>query len=170
MAEIKAITLPSGDSYDIVDAGARESIANLQSIGRFLALWDCTTGMPLSNPIDHPYTYHTGDYFRVNKVAVTGGTNYMPNGSSYQGVASTTPYVGDIAVADIFFYDGTTWSLQINHSSTSSGGVTDVQVNGASVVSNNVAYIDILRSEDYLTQAEINAIIGSETIWNGEIE
>ena len=29
MAEIKAITLPSGDSYDIVDQGARDLIANL---------------------------------------------------------------------------------------------------------------------------------------------
>ena len=31
MAEIKAITLPSGDSYDIVDQGARDLIANLPS-------------------------------------------------------------------------------------------------------------------------------------------
>lgn len=111
---------------------------NMQNIGRFLSLWDCTTGLPETNPSGYPYEYHTGDYFRVNKVATAGGVNYMPNGSSYEGEASTTTYTGDVAVKDIWFYDGANWSLQINHAA---GLVQDVKINNASVVSNGTAVL-----------------------------
>lgn len=112
-----------------------DRINNLQSIGRFLALWDCTTGLPETNPSGYPYEYHTGDYFRVSQV---GATNYKPDGASYEGTASTTVTTEDVQVGDIWFYDGTSWNLQVNHIG---GVVQDVKVDGVSVVSGGVANI-----------------------------
>lgn len=43
--------------------------------GRFLALWDTTTGKPTTDPETLPYTYHTGDYYIVS---VVGAVNYIP--------------------------------------------------------------------------------------------
>ena len=80
--------------------------------GRFLSLWDCATGLPLSNPASSPYEYATGDYFIVSNV---GATNYKPNGSSYTtGVASTTVETVDVKVDDTYYFDGTNWRLQQN--------------------------------------------------------
>lgn len=53
-----------------------QEIMNLKNIGRFLALWDCTTGLPTTNPVEMPYSYKTGDYYRVSKVASTGEVTY----------------------------------------------------------------------------------------------
>ena len=129
-----------------------DRINNLQSIGRFLALWNCATGLPLTNPSGYPYQYHTGDYFRISNV---GTTNYMPEGSTYMGVASTTEYSGEVVVGDIWFFDGTTWKLQVNHETQA--GVMDVKVNGTSVVSENVANIDLT---DYATKEYVDDIVG----------
>ncbi len=116
-----------------------DRINNLQSRGRFLALWDCTTGLPLSNPSGYPYEYHTGDYFRISNVASEEGEkNYMPEGTSYEGEASTTEYSGEVASGDCWFYDGASWYLEVNHIG---GMVQDVQVDGVSVVSGGVANI-----------------------------
>lgn len=130
-----------------------DRINNLQSIGRFLALWNCATGLPLTNPSGYPYQYHTGDYFRISNV---GTTNYMPEGSTYMGVASTTEYSGEVVVGDIWFFDGTTWKLQVNHETQA--GVMDVKVNGTSVVSENVANIDLT---DYATKEYVDDIVGN---------
>ena len=120
-----------------------DRINNLQSIGRFLALWNCATGLPLTNPSGYPYQYHTGDYFRISNVDTT---NYMPEGDTYMGVASTTEYSGEVVVGDIWFFDGTTWKLQVNHETQA--GVMDVKVNGTSVVSESVANIDLTGKQD----------------------
>ena len=53
-------------------------ISNLKNIGRFLAIWDCSTGLPTSNPIELPYTYKTGDYYRVGSLAADF-TGYLGN-------------------------------------------------------------------------------------------
>jgi hypothetical protein len=92
-----------------------ERIQNLASIGKYLAMWDCTTGLPTTDPITMPYTYTTGDYYVISK---TGATNYMPNGSSYTGTASTTQYTGTLNVGDFFYYDGTVWTLLVNTGKT----------------------------------------------------
>lgn len=128
-----------------------DRINNLQSIGRFLALWDCTTGLPLTDPIGGvPYSYHTGDYYRINKV---GTTNYMPFGSTYEGQdhPSRTTYGGEVAVTDIWFYDGAHWSLQVNHSGGGGGGggtIVDVLVHDQSVVSAGIAYVPVASASE----------------------
>lgn len=86
------------------------------SRGRFLALWNCATGLSESNPPYSPYEYKTGDYFIVSVISsATPAVNYKPDGSSYTtGVASTTVETNEVSVNDTYFYDGTTWKLQSN--------------------------------------------------------
>lgn len=93
----------------------QDQVDNLKARGRFLALWNCATGLAQSNPPQSPYTYKAGDYFIVGTVATGSGTNYRPSGSSYTtGVASTVVETQDVAVNDVYYYDGSTWALQIN--------------------------------------------------------
>lgn len=115
-----------------------DRINNISTRGRFLSLWDCTTGLPLTNPSGYPYEYHTGDFFIVNK---TRATNYIPNGSSYTGVASTTVYTGEIKVNDTIFYDGDEWMVFDTPAGSGSGNVQDVYVNNTSVLSGGIAYV-----------------------------
>ena len=168
-------------------------INNLKNIGRFLALWDCTTGQPLTQPESLPYTYHTGDYYRISVVASDGGTNYRPYGTSYTGAASTLEETGVVNIGSVYYFDGTTWLSQ----STSGGesGVQDVQINGTSIVDANVANItkaklgldnvenkssETIRSEitvdniPYLPASKItsgtfaDARIASASVWNAK--
>lgn len=44
----------------------QDQITNLQARGRFLSLWDCSTGLATTEPTVNPYTYKTGDYFIVS--------------------------------------------------------------------------------------------------------
>ena len=95
----------------------QDEINNLKARGRFLALWNCATGLAESNPQTNPYVYQTGDYFIVGIVDST--TNYKPNGSSYTiGVASTTVETSEVAVDDVYYYDGINWKLQQNTQKT----------------------------------------------------
>ena len=93
-----------------------DSVSTLMGLGKFLSLWDATTGQPISFPLDTPYTYTTWDYFLVETVSsATPPVNYKPNGSSYSGTASSTTESEELAVWDIYIYDGTNWLLQLNH-------------------------------------------------------
>lgn len=97
----------------------QDQIDNLNARGRFLALWNCATGLAQSNPPESPYTYKTGDYFIVGTVASGSGTNYRPNGATYTtGVASTTVETAEVSVDDVYYYDGTNWRLQTNTQKT----------------------------------------------------
>ena len=79
----------------------------------FLSSWDCTTGLPWSDPATDPYTYTAWDYYIVSTIASGGGTNYKPHWASYtHGVASTAVETGAVAVNDWYIYDGATWILQ----------------------------------------------------------
>lgn len=108
---------------------------NVASIGRFLAIWDATTGLPTSEPQEIPYTYHTGDYYRVGNV---GTTNYAPSGSEYDGTASTEAFTEALASGDIFYYDSIRWNLQ---KGGAEGLVQDVQIDGVSILNSGVANI-----------------------------
>lgn len=97
----------SWDRIDVQPGGSR---------GRFLAIWNCTTGLAESNPPTSPYQYATGDYFIVGAV---GATNYKPSGSSYViGTASTVVETAEVKVDDTYYFDGTNWKLQSNTSKT----------------------------------------------------
>lgn len=110
------------DAKDIADTASdkvddlEDEIDSLKGIGRFLSIWNCTTGLAETNPPESPYTYRTGDYFLVGTVSsATPAVNYKPDGSSYTtGVASTTVETDTVKVNDIYVYDGTNWKLQIN--------------------------------------------------------
>lgn len=86
-------------------------VSAMKSIGRYLSVWDCTTGLPQTDPTTMPYTYQTGDYYRIGVVADEDGTNYKPSGTTYTGAASTDVESGDPALGDIYIYDGTGWTL-----------------------------------------------------------
>lgn len=94
----------------------QDQIDDVSGRGRFLALWNCATGLAATNPPQSPYTYKAGDYFVVGTVSSADpAVNYKPDGSSYTtGVASTTVETNEISVNDTYFYDGTVWKLQSN--------------------------------------------------------
>ena len=93
----------------------QDQIDNLKARGRFLALWDCSTGLAETHPTVSPYEYKAGDYFIIGTVAQAGGTNYKPSGSSYtDNVPSTAVETEDVNVDDVYYYDGNVWHLQIN--------------------------------------------------------
>lgn len=96
-----------------------QKIQDLQGIGRFLSLWDASTGMPISFPLSTPYNYQTWDYFLVETVSTASTpVNYKPTGTQYTGTASTTVETDELEVWDLYIYDGTVWLLQINHGKT----------------------------------------------------
>ena len=110
--EDKPISTATQDALD----GLQDQIDDLSGRGRFLALWNCATGLAESNPPESPYLYQAGDYFVVGTVSSADPTvNYKPDGSSYTtGVASTTVETNEVSVNDTYFYDGTVWKLQSN--------------------------------------------------------
>ena len=88
--------------------------AILPPLNRFLSLWDCSTGMPISFPTSTlPFEYESWDHFLVETVDST--TNYRPSWTEYDGTASQTVETADVQPWDVYIYDGTTWLLQINH-------------------------------------------------------
>lgn len=98
--------------------------------GRFLALWNCATGLAESNPPTSPYLYGTGDYYIVGTV---GTTNYKPSGTQYViGTASTTVETEDVAVNDTYYYDGTNWNLQKNTGTTYTAG-TGISISNGTI-------------------------------------
>lgn len=45
----------------------KRRIEQLEGLGRFLSLWDCKTGLPLTEPEDIPYEYKSGDFYIVDE-------------------------------------------------------------------------------------------------------
>ena len=107
---------PSADYNPATKKYVDDAVEDLVWLWKFLSLWDATTWQPISFPLSTPYTYTTWDYFLVETVsAATPPVNYKPNGSSYDGTASSTTESEELAVWDIYIYDWTTWLLQLNH-------------------------------------------------------
>lgn len=96
-----------------------DRLNNVESRGRFLSVWDCTTGLPETDPVGletgDVYEYQRGDYYIVGTVASGSGTNYKPNGTSYTvGTASTTIETETVKQNDTYIFDGAHWILQQN--------------------------------------------------------
>ena len=114
----------------------QDQVDNLKARGRFLALWNCATGLAESDPPSGTYTYQSGDYFIIGVIAQAGGTNYKPNGSTYTtGVASTTVETQPVDVDDVYYYDGNVWRLQVNTQKT----VSFVNIAGSPYDNTNLA-------------------------------
>ena len=102
----------SANQWKVLD----DKISTLAGLGKFLSLWDSTTGQPISFPYSTPYAYTTWDYFIIETVSsATPPVNYKPNGSSYTGSASSVTESDEVEVWDVYVYDGTIWLLQSNH-------------------------------------------------------
>jgi len=119
-------------------------VNNLKNIGRFLAIWDASTGAPTSEPTTSPYTYKVGDYYRVgvagtknpasNLTYVTGGVNWQ-TGDALE--------IGDVVYCSNVTASATTW---VRQASSGGGAVQDVQVGGVSVLSSGIANVPIATS------------------------
>ena len=90
----------------------KDALDNISWLGKFLSLWDSSTGQPISFPLATPYAYTTWDWFMVETVWTT---NYKPNGSSYTWAASTTVESWTVKQWDVYIYDGAAWLLQVNN-------------------------------------------------------
>lgn len=85
-----------------------DKIDNVSRIWHFLALWDASTWLPVTDPETSPYEYHAGDFYIISVVAAEGGTNYKPSGTEYiSWQASTDVETDAIDINDFYFYDGT---------------------------------------------------------------
>jgi hypothetical protein len=102
------------------DANLQSQINDLKSRGRYLSLWNASTGLAESNPPTSPYVYQPGDYFIVGEVAdEEGETNKRPTGLQYEtDVPSTVVETEELAVDDTYYFDGSTWHLQKNTQKT----------------------------------------------------
>lgn len=131
----------------------QDSINNLKSIGRFLAIWNASTGRPTSEPTVSPYVYKTGDYYRIGTVG-----NKIPTGSQYviDGTNWTTT-TDTLAVGDVYYYDGTSW---VRQASSGGGTVQDVQVEGTSVLTGGVANVQLSDFGINATASELNYMDG----------
>ena len=140
----------------------KDQIDNLSGRGRFLALWNCATGLAETNPPESPYTYHSGDYFIVGTVATGSGTNYRPTGSSYTtGVASTVVETAEVSAEDVYYFDGTNWHLQINSQKTVSFG----SIAGSPYDNTNLASA----LNDKLESTDLKTINGNSIVGSGDI-
>ena len=88
----------------------QDQISNIKARGRYLSVWNCTTGLAETSPTVDPYEYKPGDYFIVGVVGT--GTKYKPSGSTYSAnTPSTAVETGDVKVNDTYYYDGESWTL-----------------------------------------------------------
>lgn len=177
----------SADTLALVNADInplQQQINHLQTIGRFLSFWDATTGLAQTNPPESPYTYHTGDYFRVGVVASGGGTNYKPTGSSYTtGVASTVVEINPLTVGQVYYYDGTNWALAAGGSIAIDGMTivfnSDNEIQAVAVVDQNTGIVktwtgtaaeyEAIATKDPDTEYIITDDIGDSATIIGEI-
>ena len=76
---------------------------------RYLAMWDCATGLPLGDRAS--VEYRPGDMYLVGVVS-DDGVNYRPAPSNYVvGVASAEAETNKVYAADAYWYDGSGWRL-----------------------------------------------------------
>ena len=93
----------------------QDQINQLTWLNKFLSTWDCTTGLPVTDPSATPFTYTSGNYYLVATVAWEWGTNYKPHWNTFTPwVASTAVETNEVNVNDMYIFDWTQWILQVN--------------------------------------------------------
>ena len=143
MANIKQITLPSGNTYDLVDAGARDLIAQLQANGKYLGV--TTTALTegsTTNPITiagKSVTAKAGDWVILSgnkKEFIFNGTSWQEFGDmsnlgslAYEDSASGT--VTDYVTGASSSFKGTAATLKL----TPAGSIALTNSNKTATVS-----------------------------------
>lgn len=107
-----------------------QKIADLKAVGRFLSVWDSTTGLPMSNPpgtAPYDYIYQTGDYYIIGK---TGTNNYKPSGTKYTGATSSVVESKAVYANDFYRYAGNgDWQLISSSQRTITFAMIEGEVN-----------------------------------------
>lgn len=92
----------------------QDQINTMTGLNRFLSTWDCTTGLPMTNPSATPFTYTTWNYYLVGRVA-DWWTNYKPHWNTFTPwVASEAVETETVNINDMYIFDWSQWILQIN--------------------------------------------------------
>ena len=144
---------------DIQDTEGRlqSQIDTLSSIGQFLAIWDCDTG--IARYLNEGFEYQTGNYFIIGTIAEgEGAINYMPDGNMYPGKVETTEE--DVKVSDMWFYDGAHWIYLANHERAIAVDA-DLDISSSNPVENKTvtSSLNALDSKLDVTVSEINTAI-----------
>lgn len=144
---------------DIQDAEGRlqTQIDTLSSIGQFLAIWDCDTG--IARYLNEGFEYQTGNYFIIGTIAEgEGAVNYMPDGNMYPGKVATTEE--DVKVSDMWFYDGEHWIYLANHERAIAVDA-DLDISSSNPVENKTvtSSLNSLDSKLDVSVSEINTAI-----------
>lgn len=93
----------------------QDQINQLTGLNKFLSTWDCTTGLPVTDPSATPFTYTSGNYYLVATVAWEWGTNYKPHWNTFTPwVASSAIETNEVNVNDMYIFDWSQWILQVN--------------------------------------------------------
>lgn len=139
-----------------------DKIDNISRIWHFLALWDASTWLPVTDPETSPYEYHAGDFYTISIIAAEGGTNYKPSWTEYiSWQASTAVETDDVEVNDFYFYDGQVW----RHMKNSWAG--DVVVDGSlSTTSRNPVENRVITNALSWKQNTLTAWANIQINWN----
>ena len=102
---------------DTIVALLQNQIDVLSGLGKFLSLWDCVNGEPMSFPLETPYEYSTWDYYLIGNVSsATPPVNYRPAWDEWIDNDPSTKETESATVErwDTYIYDWTVWLLQKN--------------------------------------------------------
>lgn len=108
MADISKITLPSGNTYEIKDAVARQMISGGVS---FIVVWDGTSTPVVANiPAGVKVTYNSTEYIGTLTAETSGDDPHAQAGAFYLVKSSTSPTSDVLDVYDEYVPVGTTGS------------------------------------------------------------
>lgn len=194
LSQALATKLTASDIYNVLNSTAidkalsanmgkelNDRLNNVESRGRFLSVWDCTTGLPETDPVGletgDVYEYQRGDYYIVGGV---GTTNYRPAGTSYVvGTASTVVETETVKENDTYIFDGSVWILQQN----TDRDVTFATVAGSPYDNSNLASALNSKQDEITQNAKLSADLVDDTSttnkfvsatditnWNGKVD
>lgn len=150
-----------------IGADGRTISATMPAMSRFLSLWDCATGEPISFPGSIPFEYRTWDHYLVENVSTaTPAVNYRPSWNAYDWTPSTAVETSTPEIWDVYFYDGTVWLLQKN---------SDKSVSFANIVwqpSDNAALDTALNSKQatLVSWTNIKTVNNQSLLWSWNLQ
>lgn len=139
----------------------QDQINELKSMGRFLSTWDCSTGLPTTDPIDDPYDYRIWDYYIVS--VVWSWTKYRPHWAQYVAwVPSTDVETAIVNINDWYLYDGQVWILQ-NQNQITITVDTQLSTTSTNAVENRAIANAINTKQNIIT--DLNTIRSGASLW-----